>query len=280
MKQKFIFILLLCIPLFIYWNNFHDNFVGPDNIVQVYENAHVKNFNFKNTKALFTSSVVNMYQPFTSFVFSIIVSIFGVESAKAFLIFSFLIHLINLFLVYFIGLKLLKNNIKAMFLSLLFSIHPLAIESVAWVSATSTVLFSFFFLLALLCYIKHIENSNNKYYFLSLLFFLIGSFCKVQIISFVGVLFLVDYLYKRPFLSKKYLIQKIPFLLVGIVFGIIALQFRNHEVINTTPLSYSKFYFAVNQFVWYIIKLFIPINSAIVYSWPKELTSLNHIYVF
>lgn len=123
-KNILILLLLISIPTFIYFNSFSNDFVSLDDNQQVYENNLVQNLNVENIKTLFTSSITSMYQPLTSVFFSSIVSFFGVKSATPYHIFSFLIHLINLLLVYFIGLKILKNNYKAILLSILFSASP------------------------------------------------------------------------------------------------------------------------------------------------------------
>lgn len=273
------FLLLLGVPLFIYFNSLSNDFVNLDDPEQVYQNQLIQNLSFKNLKLLFTSSVLSMYQPLTSLFFAGIATFFGVKLAMPYHVFSFLVNLGSLFLVYFIGLKLFKNKTKALFLSLFFAVHPFAVESVSWVSATSTVLFTFFFLLALLYYVKYIEEKHKKLYFFSLFFFIIGCFCKVQIIPFVGVLFLVDYLYRKPLFSLKFLLQKVPFIVVAVFFGFVALSFRKQELAaEATNLNYSKLYFAFQQVNWYIIKILIPTKYGIIYNWVLTLTWAQHCY--
>jgi hypothetical protein len=273
------FLLLIGLPIFIYFNSLYNDFVNLDDLNQVYQNTAIQNLTFKKLKLLFSSSLLSMYQPLTSLSFAGIVAVFGVKSAIPFHAFSFLLHLANLLLVYCIGLKIFKNKKKAIFLSLLFSTHPFAVETVSWISATSTLMFSFFFLSAMYFYIKYLEINTKKDYFFSLLLFFIGCFCKVQIIPFVGVLFLIDYLYKKQLFSKKNIFQKIPFIVLAIIFAIIALNFRNQELAkNTSSLNYSKFYFAIHQFSWYIVKLFAPFNYSIMYNWAKEITRIHHVY--
>lgn len=278
---KYPFFLLLIILVFVYFNSFNNGFVSFDDGGQVYKNTTIQNLNFNKLKILFTTSIAFMYQPLTSLSFAGITAIFGVKSATPFHVFSFLIHTINAFLVFCIGLKIFKSKIKSIFLASLFSLHPFAVEAISWVSATSTLLFSFFFLSALYTYIKYIEKRKRKYYVFSFTLFLIGCFCKVQIIPFVGILFLIDFLYKKPLLSIKNILLKIPFVVVAIVFVVVAKQFRSLESILPIYIwnsHFSSFYFSTHQLGWYLVKLFVPFNYSIVYNWPKELTLIHHTY--
>lgn len=280
-KRYYSYVLLLAIPTFIYFNSFGNEFLSLDDGTQVYKNNLIQNLSFKNLKMLFTTDAIGMYSPLTSVYYGIIAAFFGIKTATVFHIFSYLIHLFNLLLVYFLGLRIFKNTTAAVFLSLLFSVHPMAVETVAWVSATSSLLFTACFLLASIFYLKFLETQKVKFYGLCFLSFLAGCFFKVQIIPFVGVLFLLDYLFKKPYLSKKYLLQKLPFIVTALVFGFVALQFKGNELaINREPLNYSRIYFAMNQFFWYLLKLLVPIDIAISYNWPKELTIWHHFYAF
>ena len=275
-KKYRIPLFLICITLFAYANSFTNDFVLLDDDYQVYENTLVQNLSFENIQTTFTSSVMRMYQPLVTFFFSLIASVFGTDSASAFHTFSLFIHLINILLVFSLGKKLVKDETKSVLIALLFAIHPLAVEAVSWVSATSTVFFSLFFLSALLSYIRFLERNQKKHYYSSLLLFLIGCFCKVQIIPFVGVLFLVDYLYQKPFLSKKQLIQKLPFIFIAIIFTCIAYNVRVVDQIGQRP--YSDIYFSGYQITWYIIKNFVPMDLVAIFNWPEKLTLIHHLF--
>ena len=276
MKKKYVApIVLICVTLFAYATSFTNDFVLLDDDYQVYENTLVQNLNFNNIETIFTSSVMRMYQPLVSFFFAIIASVFGIESASSFHTFSLFIHLINVFLVFSLGKKLLKDETKSILLALLFAIHPLSVESVAWVSATSTVLFTLFFLSGLNYYIRYLLKDKVKYYYLSLLLFFVGCFCKVQIIPFVGVLFLVDYFFLKPFFSKRSLIQKLPFVVIAIIFTFIAFNVRVVDQIGQRP--YSDIYFSGYQTTWYIIKNLVPMDLVAIFNWPEKLTIVHHI---
>ncbi len=162
-------------------------------MLQVYNNPLIKTVSLENIKKIITTPVLGMYAPLTGLSYASISNVFGVQSATPFHIFSFILHILNLILVYFLGLKIFKTQNKAILLSLLFSLHPLAVEAVSWVSATSTLLFSAFFLSGMYYYIRFLESNQRSYYTITLLLFVLGCFSKVQMIPFVGVLFLLDF---------------------------------------------------------------------------------------
>lgn len=275
-NNYFIYVLLIAVPLLVYYGSFHHEFVRFDDDLQVYNNPFVIDFNVDNLKNIFTTPVLGMYAPFTGLMYAIVASFFGVKSAYAFHLFSFIIHIVNLLFVYLIGCKLFKNTTKAVFLTLLFSIHPLAVEVVGWVSATSTVLFSLFFLSGMYFYIRYLESRKHIFYIYTLVLFVFGCLSKVQIIPFVGVLFLLDILFKPGWFSRKGILEKIPFIIISFIFLAIALSFRqNEKIVNAS--NYSSFYFSMNQISWYLYKIFAPFSIGISYVWPKQLLIQHHV---
>jgi hypothetical protein len=226
-KKKLITVSILFIPILIlYMGWFGYGFISIDDGGQVLDNTKIHSLNFQNLIAIFTSATVSMYQPLTSLSFGFIIELFGLKSAVPFHVFSFLLHCANTFLVFAIGKRLFSNKISPYILPLLFALHPLTVEAVAWVSATSTLLFTLFFLLATLNYQEYLEKENKKKYYYSLLFFLLGCFAKVQIVPFVGVLFLLDYLNEKPLINKKNILNKIPFFIIAPIFAYITSQYR------------------------------------------------------
>lgn len=275
--KKYLFVLLLIsVPISIYYQGFYNDFLQWDDNSQVYENEEVLHFSFRNLKVIYTTCVSGMYQPLTTLFFAIINMFFGVKSTLPFHVFSFVLHLLNTLLVYRLGEKLFKNGTKAFFLAMLFSVQHMSVEVVSWISATSTLLFTSFYLLSLLFYIKYLETKNVKNYIISATFFLIGCFCKVQIIPLIGVLFLVDFLYDKPVFSKNSILLKLPFFVVAILFAIIAIYFRQVTLISNAENSpMNSVYFGLNQFMGYLFELI----SLPHYDLIRQLDVVIHLHV-
>jgi hypothetical protein len=117
---------------------------------------------------------------------------------------------------------MLKGGVlTSLVVSLLFGIHPLHVESVAWISERKDLLCSFFFLGSLVVYLTYLKTRRMRAYFLSLFLFLLSLLSKSVAVTLPLVLVLCDYLLDRKF-DRKSLIEKIPFLVMAFIFGIIA----------------------------------------------------------
>ena len=87
---------------------------------------------------------------------------------------SLLFHLVNSFLVYALTNLIFKNKLKAILCAVIFCLHPLQVETVAWVSAKNNLIYSMFFLLGMFYYVRFILDTNRKYYFYNFSFFYSG----------------------------------------------------------------------------------------------------------
>ncbi|UOY07693.1 hypothetical protein L0P88_03865 [Muricauda sp. SCSIO 64092] len=270
--KKLLPFFILGVPIIIlYMNSVGYGFIAIDDGNQVLDNVIIHELTGENLKSIFTTDTIKMYQPLTSLFFAFIIALFGFKTATAFHVFSISVHIINTFLVYILGKRLFSNRINPYLIPLLFALHPLAVEAVSWVSATSTVLFSCFFLMATIQYDRYLELNKRKYYVYSILLFLLGCFSKVQIIPFVGILFLLDYLRGEKLIDAKRILSKIPFVTIALIFLFIGLSFRQDQ--SGFSGDYNPIYLVPSQLAWYIYKSFVPIKLGIVYDWPEQIKS-------
>lgn len=131
---------------------------------------------------------------------------------------NLLLHSINGILVYFLVILLpfpifLRRSLFAVCCSLFFSLHPIHVESVAWASERKDLLCAFFFLTSLLAYQFYLKNSKKRALLLSALSYLLVLGSKSMGITLVAVLFLLDWLYRRP-LKKEIIMEKLPHILI------------------------------------------------------------------
>lgn len=208
--------------------------------------------------------------------------------------FNLIIHLLNVALVFwFIYLLSRKKFMVAAFVALFFGIHPMHIESVAWVAELKDVLFSFFFLAGLICYQKYLEPGSepmpstqnneanndspkastkpNQLYLLVITFllFLISTLSKPAAVTFPIVLLLLDYYSHRKFTWQVW-IEKIPFLIVSVIIGLITIkaQAADHLVHDYYPIT-QRFFFACHSLINYLVHLLAPFDIAIYHPYPK-----------
>lgn len=188
-----------------------------------------------------------------------------------FIINNIIIHLLACFMVYLVFAQLFHKRIYPIIIALIFGIHTLHVESVTWISERKDVLYTMFYFLSLYLYILYKKRLNVMFYILSLIVFVISALSKGQAVSLAITLFLVDYLISEDYLNWRKHLNKIPFLLLALVFGIISMKAQA----TSTALSetdqyewYQRLAFGSNGFFQYIWRFVLPINLSNLYPYP------------
>ena len=222
-------------------------------------------------KGIFTTPVSSNYHPLTiiSFAFNYAIS---ATNPFSYLLVNLLLHAINTALV-FIFIYRLSNEKKivAFFTALVFGIHPMHVESVAWVSERKDVLYAFFFLLSLLQYWKYLQTEKQTKLWLCFLFFVLSLLSKPAAIILPLTLFLLDYWQGRT-ISKKLIIEKIPFFLAALAFAIITVKVQSATAITSTAVYslWMRFFFACYGIMIYSIRFFIPYPLSAFHPFPMQ----------
>ena len=189
---------------------------------------------------------------------------------SSYLITNLLFHLANTALVfYFILLISGRRTWVAALCAIIFGIHPMHVESVAWISERKDVLYTFFFLLSLIQYWYFLNSNKRKNIILSLLFFTLSILSKPAAIILPFVLFLLDYWYGQNL--KKNIYWKIPFLIISVVFAFITVNIQSRTAIaglDFYPL-WSRFFFATYTSTVYILRFFIPYPLSTFHPFPS-----------
>lgn len=284
--SNWLWIALFAVLIFAAYNLALDNkFVDWDDPTYVTENPYLKPANSANLNALLRSVVSLNYHPLTMATLWWNAANSGIESARSYIAFNIFFHVINTALVFFFALALSKRNtLIALVTALGFGLHPMHVESVAWVSERKDVLYVFFFLLACLAYLKHLEKGKiGLWWGLALVAFLLSCLSKAMAVSLVPVLFLLDYWQGRKLLSVGSILEKIPFIVLAVLFGLIALDVqdggsfygafgmveKNDALADFEIFSFfQRLKFAGYGFMMYIVKLFLPFNLSAFYPYP------------
>lgn len=180
-------------------------------------------------------------------------------------------HLINILLhasvtviVLRIGFALNLSRLAACFAALLFAVHPLHVEPVAWVTSRKDVLYGFFFLSALLFYLRFIKTSRGKDYILSLICAALSILAKPMALSLPFILLLFDYFHKRHFCLRVCL-EKLPYVLVVVPVAMITYLQNSRIPELIFPESILVFLWSAG---FYIEKLFLPLELSPLYAPP------------
>jgi tetratricopeptide (TPR) repeat protein len=244
-------------------------FTNWDDMIYVGGNPYIQSLSVKNLTAIFSENFMGNYHPLAMLSLMIDYQINKFDPF-VFHLTNILIHILNSILVLWV-LKRLTGNLQiAAIAGLLFGVHALHVESVVWISERKDVLYTFFYLLSLYSYIRYVPKKEKKWFGLSLLFFLLSCLSKGQAVTLAITLFLVDIFMGRKWTEFKILMEKVPFLLMALIFGIVA--FKAQEGADATIMAnfpvQQRVAFASYGLVMYILKLIYPFALSAYYPYP------------
>jgi hypothetical protein len=210
---------MLIAGIWIYWSAFHGAWVWDDlDLIPHDENLR----NLHGLRNIWCSTPISNYWPLTWTLLWIEWHIWG-EHPFAYHLINFALHLACAFLVW---RALSKMGLRWSWLAaLIFAIHPLAVESVAWISETKNTLSLMFFLLSLISYINFDNTQNRVRYLLSLLCYLLALLSKTSVVMLPAILLLYNW-WKGKRISWRVAGTLMPFVAIGLVLGSITLLFE------------------------------------------------------
>lgn len=293
-----IFIFLL--TLFVYTPALKNDFVNWDDDEYIYENIHIRSLDLKSFQWMLTSFQMGNWHPFTWLSHASVYSLWGLNPRMHHLI-NIIIHSVNTLLVFFLVIKLmslwrakanhtssgrseistlLQDLVVGSTTALLFGLHPLGVESVAWVTERKGLLSAFFMFLSMLSYLNYTSTIHKKHrsiwFGISLLLFVFALTSKPIAITFPLTLLLLDiYPLKRISLSPgknlSMLLEKIPFFVLSIAFGIITIMAQHSvdAIKNLEQFSLSdRLLNALRSLVFYLEKIVVPLKLVPFYPFP------------
>ena len=167
------------------------HFVSLDDPAYVLDNPYIKSLSVKSIGTIFSTFYNANYHPLTTLAYAIEYNLFK-EDATMYHVVNLLIHLLNISLVYFLILRLDAKPAVAAIVAILFAIHPLHVESVAWISELKDVLNTAFLLAGLISYLNYIKKQKGSALFTCLGFFLLSLLSKPAAVIFPLLLFTID----------------------------------------------------------------------------------------
>jgi len=246
---------------------FNNGFTNWDDDVYVTNNLIIK---APDWEAIFTRASAYNYHPLTMLTLAFNYAISGLDPFSYHLV-NWLLHILNTALVFLFIYKISGRKIfVAAFTSLIFGIHPMHMESVAWVSERKDVLYACFFLLALLQYWSFLETAKRPKLLYCFIFFILSLLSKPAAIILPFVLLLLDYWHGRSF-NWKVWAEKIPFLIFSFLFGFITIKVQAADAIvglDIYPL-WTRFFFACYTIMIYTAKFFIPYPLSAFHPYPS-----------
>jgi protein O-mannosyl-transferase len=259
------------LTLVVYLPSLTNGFTNWDDPEYV-NNPYVKNLSPAGIAEIFSVFYMGNYHPLTLLSLGID-RLTGGDNPFIFHFTNLLLHLLNTFLVFQLVKQITRNNLLALLTFMLFGVHTLHVESVAWISERKDVLYSSFFLVSLIIYTTWASTRKRMYYMLSLLFFLLSLLAKGQAVVLVAILPFIDHVKDRKWFSIAVLSEKIPFFLLSLIFGYAA--FRAQGSGNAFRFEYfaphERIAFAFFGFSQYLVKSIFPVGLSAIYPYPVKL---------
>ena len=286
--------LLLCallgaVTLAAYWPVFHCGFVNADDPDYVVDNLPVRaGLSWHGAVWAFTTQHAANWHPLTWLSHMLDVQLFGLNAGGHHFI-NLLLHIANTLLLFLFWQRATGRLWRSALVAALFAVHPLHVESVAWVSERKDVLSTFFFLLTLLCHAKAMASDKwqvarttaqnvspvtchrSPFYWLALFFFALGLLSKPMVVTLPFVLLLLDYwpwgrFKVRP--AAALVGEKLPFFALSAASCLITFVAQKHgeTVVSLGNLSFStRVSNAVISSLLYLKKTFWPDDLAVYY---------------
>ncbi|MCB9746841.1 MAG: tetratricopeptide repeat protein [Candidatus Omnitrophica bacterium] len=247
-------------------------FLNWDDPKHLLDNTAVASFNLRE---IFTTTVSNVYVPLTLLSFAI--------EHHFFRFYPLVFHLNNLFLhlavtalVYIFVRQLGLSTVTATVSACLFALHPAHVESVAWITERKDVLYAFFYLNAMIFYLKYQQHKRRRFYLLSLLAGFLSILAKPMALSLPLVLLSLDWLAAGR-ITRQNLVTKIPFLFFIIPIAGITYMHNTHTLSLDSNLGQGLLLFVWTVF-FYVRQFFWPVDLTVIYTMPEPVAFNNPQY--
>ncbi|HOZ62035.1 MAG TPA: glycosyltransferase family 39 protein, partial [Smithellaceae bacterium] len=193
-KQSILVVLILIILILcVYWPVQNYDFINFDDPTYITENSHVQTgFSVDGLRWAFSTNYFGLWNPMVWLSFMLDFHLFRFN-AGGYHWTNVIIHIFNAILLFLLFRHLTGTIWRSAFVAALFAVHPINVESVAWISERKNVLSTFFWILTMLCYVWYTRKPNWKRYVPILISFAMGLMSKPMLVTLPFVLLLIDY---------------------------------------------------------------------------------------
>jgi protein O-mannosyl-transferase len=295
--QILICLSLVVVTTMVYWQVGAFEFLQYDDQYYVTENPVVRNgLSLEGIRWTFHSFEQSNWHPLTWLSHMIDVELFGIDAERHHQV-NFLFHILNTLLLFVLLQRMTGALWKSGFVAALFALHPLHIESVAWVAERKDLLCAFFFLLTLLAYERYARRQGLWNYILAVTLFALGLLSKPMAVTLPFILLLLDFWPLGRFQSgipkdsvpveqrsgkgniallkanRGLFLEKIPFLVLSALSCAvtIAAQRAAMRPLETVPFD-ARILNALVAYAEYIYRCFVPVDLAVLYPYRSVTT--------
>lgn len=253
-----------------FWPSLFNGFTLWDDNIYLIENELIRKLSLESIKTMFTTDVSLLYTPLTSLTFALEYHFWG-YNPLVYHVDNLIFHMLVTFLVFSLTRKMSGSVNAAFFSGLLFGIHPMHVESVAWVTERKDVLYSFFYMSSITLYCRYIYDKSRSAYLGSFILGILSVLAKPMALSLPLILMILDWFSGRKF-NIRLIAEKVPFVLT--IFPVAWISYDlNSRVI---PLRFPE---SMLTWVWsltfYIRKFAWPADLLPLYQLPQPVSPAN-----
>lgn len=288
-KNIFFIAFLITLISAIYWQVINHDFINFDDAAYVTDNTLVKQgITPKGIREAFTTTQACNWHPITWISHMLDMKLFGMTPGMHHLM-NLILHILNTLLLFLILQQMTGTIWKSAAVATLFAIHPLHVESVAWIAERKDVLSTFFWMLTMAGYIRYVRNKSLKAYSLMLFFYIIGLLSKPMLVTLPFAFLLLDFwplkrwvrsheeatINKIPEYSSssktyetvltKLIIEKMPLFLLSLTSCFITLYVQRGAITSLNLNLITRISNAVNSYVMYLVKTIWPFDLTFFY---------------
>ena len=269
-------VLLGAVTFVVYLPVCNHEFVRYDDDLYVTENPHVTSgLSWLNVKWAFTTGYASNWHPLTWLSLMLDCTVFGVKSGPLHLV-NLAFHITNTLLLLMLLNRLTKRLWPSLWIAALFALHPLHVESVAWVAERKDVLSTLFWLLTMMAYTRYAKHPSLGRYSLTFILFILGLLSKPMLVTLPFVLLLLDYWPLNRIQPSKasqsgiqnLILEKLPFLILAVISCLITYSVQQKGGAMAVIPFPERIANAVVSYLAYIGKMFVPVRLAVLYPYP------------
>jgi len=280
--KNIILVIILALTFLSFFNTLSCDFTNSDEEKYIILNPAIKDLSLSGIIGIFSSMDLNLYTPLTTLSFAVDYALWRLNPAGYHAVNLFL-HLLNTWLVFGFCRRWSRSNITAGIAACLFGVHPVHVESVAWIAERKDLLFTMFAMSSLLLYDHYRQYPKKRLVQAAGIFmFLCSLLAKPQAAALPAVLLLMDYFRDIPFCFRRSLVRIWPFAALTVIvcgltlyFSIVSYDPGVYAYANTSVYAWWNRPFLVTYGIcFYIVKLLWPFSLTAIYACPPEVEGM------
>ena len=297
---RFVPAVLALVTLVVFLPALNAGFVNWDDDENFLDNPDYRGLGAAHLRWMFTTFLMGHYIPLSWMTLGLDYVVWGMKPAGYHLT-NVLLHAANAVLVYFVARRLLRGSMpdrseersvvltaSAGFAALLFALHPLRAESVAWITERRDLLSGLFYLAAIVAYLRYCDDGAvrngrmRRWYWASLGFFVSALLSKAMAVTLPVILLILDAYPLRRLRdargrwSMPVVVEKLPFFLFSLAAGVVAVMALAH--VTRTPTAeprvavslVERIAISMYALAFYLWKILVPVDLSAVYELPPR----------